>query len=489
MSTDAPQPPAGAEPAPPAGAAHPAPLRTALAELTARLPAGTLVTDPDVLAAHRSDRAPFCPSGTPAALVRARSTEQVSLVLGTAHRYRVPVVPQAARTGLAGGANAVDGCILLSVERMDRILEVDTVDQVAVAEAGVVNAVFSRAVAEHGLFYPPDPSSWEMSTLGGNAATNAGGLCCVKYGVTADFVRGLTVVLADGSVLRTGRRTAKGVAGYDLTHLFVGSEGTLGVITEVTLALRPAARAPLTAVAFFPDPAAACAAVADYMADGTRPSLLELMDRPTMDVVSAYRDLGFPPDAGAVLIAQSDRGDQAPGDLRRFAGTASRHGGDAVVAEDPAEAELLLAARRLVAVATERLGAYLADDVCVPRRVLADLVDGVAEIAREHGVRITCVAHAGDGNLHPHVLFDPADPAEAERAHRAFGAVMDLGLALGGTITGEHGVGVLKRDWLGKELGPIGLRVHRDIKHALDPYGILNPGKVLPAAHDAGAVH
>jgi glycolate oxidase len=232
-------------------------------------------------------------------------------VLRTAHEYRVPVVPQAARTGLAGGANAVDGCILLSVARMDRILEIDTVDQVAVVQAGVVNAVFSRAVAEKGLFYPPDPSSWEMSTLGGNAATNAGGLCCVKYGVTGDFVRGLTAVLADGTVLRTGRRTTKGVAGYDLTHLLVGSEGTLGVITEVTLALRPAAEAPLTAVAFFPTATAACRCVTDYMADGTRPSLLELMDRPTLDVVSSYRDLGIPPEAGAVLIAQSDRGDLA----------------------------------------------------------------------------------------------------------------------------------------------------------------------------------
>ncbi|WP_255946993.1 FAD-binding oxidoreductase [Streptomyces odontomachi] len=457
-------------------------LDTALAELAAGLPDGALVTDPDVLAAHRSDRAPFCPSGRPAALVRARSTDDVSLVLRTAHAHRIPVVPQAARTGLAGGANAIEGCILLSVERMDRILEIDTVDQVAVVEAGVVNAVFSRAVAERGLFYPPDPSSWEESTLGGNAATNAGGLCCVKYGVTADFVRGLTVVLADGSVLRTGRRTAKGVAGYDLTHLFVGSEGTLGVITEVTLALRPAAQAPLTAVAFFPTPAAACAVVSDYMADGTRPSLLELMDRPTMDVVSAYRDLGFPPDAGAVLITQSDRGEQAAADLKRFADIAAVHDGDAIVSEDPAEAEMLLAARRLVAVATESLGAYLADDVCVPRRMLAELVDRVQDVARAHGVRITCVAHAGDGNLHPHVLFDPADPDQVERAHRAFGAVMDLGLELGGTITGEHGVGVLKRDWLTKELGPVGVRVHRDIKHTLDPRGILNPGKVLAAA-------
>ncbi|MFI6348645.1 FAD-binding oxidoreductase [Streptomyces sp. NPDC050560] len=469
---------------PPRAAQHPDAPReagtgAALAELAGLLPEGALVTDPDVLEAHRGDRAHFSTPGVPAALVRARGTEDVSAVLRVAARHRVPVVPQAARTGLAGGANAVDGCVLLSVERMNRILDIDTVDQVAVVEAGVVNAEFSRAVARHGLFYPPDPSSWEMSTLGGNAATNAGGLCCVKYGVTGDFVRGMTVVLAGGEVLHTGRRTAKGVAGYDLTHLFVGSEGTLGVITELVLALRPAAGTPLTAVGFFPTTAAACAAVSDYMADGTRPSLLELMDRPIIDVVSSYRDLGFPPDAGAVLIAQSDRGDLAPGDLKRFAAAAERCGGDTLVSGDPAEAEMLLAARRLVGTAMESVGSYLADDVCVPRGRLAELVEGVAAIAERHGVRIPCVAHAGDGNLHPHVMFDPADEEEAARAHRAFGAVMDLGLDLGGTITGEHGVGSLKRDWLAKELGPVGLRVHRDVKRALDPYNILNPGKVV----------
>ncbi|MEU9471732.1 FAD-linked oxidase C-terminal domain-containing protein [Streptomyces avermitilis] len=463
-------------------ASLPHPLESALRTLADRLPTEAVTTDPDILASYRTDHAPFCPSGAPAALVRPRSSEQVAEVMRIAHEYGVPVVPQAARTGLAGGANAVDGCLLLSVERMDRILDIDTVDQVAHVEAGVVNAVFSRAVAEHGLFYPPDPSSWETSTLGGNAATNAGGLCCVKYGVTGDFVRGLTVVLADGTLLRTGRSTAKGVAGYDLTHLFVGSEGTLGVITEVTVALRPAAERPLTAVAFFPTAAAACAVVPDFMADGARPSLLEFMDRPTMDVVSAYQDLGFPTDAQAMLIAQSDRGESAAGDLERFARIAESHGGQALVAADPAEAELLLQARRLVGIATERLGTYLADDVCVPRRRLIEMIEGLPAIAEQHRVRITTVAHAGDGNVHPHVLFDRNDDDEIQRAHQAFGAIMDLGLALGGTITGEHGVGLLKRDWLAKELGPAGLRIHHHIKAALDPRQILNPGKVLAAS-------
>ncbi|MGD6741581.1 FAD-binding oxidoreductase [Streptomyces sp. BH106] len=463
-----------------ASATETAALGPALDALLAALPAEAVTVDPDVLAAHSTDHAPFCPSGTPAALVRARTTDEVAATLRIANEHRVPVVPQAARTGLSGGANAVDGCVLLSVERMTRILDIDDVEQVARVEAGVVNADLSRAVAEHGLFYPPDPSSWESSTLGGNAATNAGGLCCVKYGVTGDFVRGLTVVLADGSVLHTGRTTAKGVAGYDLTHLFVGSEGTLGVITEITVGLRPAAERPLTAVAFFPTTTAACAVVPAYMSSGPRPSLLEFMDRPSIDAVSAYRDLGFPDDAGAVLIAQSDRGGEAaPADLRRFADIAEAHGGTTVIAEDAAEAELLLAGRRLVGIATERLGAYLADDVCVPRGRLAEMIDGIAELSERHGLLVTCVAHAGDGNVHPNVIFDRDDADEVRRAHETFGAIMDLGLRLGGTITGEHGVGLLKRDWLAKELGPAGVRVHQGIKAALDPHGILNPGKVL----------
>jgi glycolate oxidase len=453
-----------------------------LAELSVHLSPRSLTTDPDVLSAHSRDHAPFCPAGTPVALVRAADTAEVSATLRIAGEHRIPVVPQGARTGLAGGANAVDGCVLLSTERMDRILDIDTTNLVGRVQAGVVNAVFSRAVAEHGLFYPPDPASWQMSTLGGNAATNAGGLCCVKYGVTADFVRGLEVVLADGTVLRTGRSTAKGVAGYDLTRLFVGSEGTLGVITELVLALRPATQAPLTAVAFFPDIAGACATVTAFLAEGARPSMLELMDRPSIDAVRRYRDLGFPDHAGAMLLAQSDRGAEAGAELARFAEVATRHGGEPMIATDPVEADLLWEARRSVGLAVDSLGAYLSEDVCVPRSALVDLVRGIAEIAAAHRLLITCTGHAGDGNMHPNVVFDPANPDEVTRAHLAFDAVMRLGLRLGGTITGEHGVGTLKRDWLGRELGRDSLAVHHGIKRLFDPAGILNPGKVLPVA-------
>jgi glycolate oxidase len=283
-------------------------VQAVLAQLAAELEPGAVLTDPDLLRTFSSDAARFCPVGAAAGLVRARSTAEVSIVLRVAAQYRVPVVPQGARTGLAGGANAVDGCLLLNLERMNQILAIDSGEQIAVVQPGVINATLSAAVAENGLYYPPDPASWDSSTIGGNVATNAGGLCCVKYGVTGDWVRGLEVVLVGGSVLHTGRATAKGVAGYDLTHLFVGSEGTLGVVTEVTLALRPKASTPLTAAAIFADVGAACTAVNEYMSSGVRPSLLELMDGPTIQIVSAYRDLGFPPDTEAVLIAQSDDG-------------------------------------------------------------------------------------------------------------------------------------------------------------------------------------
>ncbi|MBU2693609.1 FAD-binding oxidoreductase [Pimelobacter sp. 30-1] len=450
------------------------------AALTAELGAGVVVTDADVLATNARDEAHFCPAGVPAALVRARSTADVVATLRIAGRYGVPVVPQGARTGLSGGANAVDGCILLSLTRMARIVEVDAGERIAVVQPGVVNAELSRVVAEQGLFYAPDPASWESSTIGGNVATNAGGLCCVKYGVTGDKVRALEVVLADGSVLRTGRRTAKGVAGYDLTHLFVGSEGTLGVITEITVALDPAPAPALTAAATFSDVADACHVVDAYMAAGARPSLLELMDGPTIAVVSAYRDLGFPAGTGALLLVSSDDPDRAAADLAAFAEVCARYDAtEVVVAEDAAEADLLIEARRLVGPAHEPLGASLVDDVCVPRRALARFVQGVAAIGARHDVLVTCAGHAGDGNMHPGVVFDPADPAAAARAQQAFEEIMGLGLELGGTITGEHGIGTLKASWLARELGPVSLAAHRRIKDAFDPDGLLNPGKVL----------
>ncbi|GHF37073.1 FAD-linked oxidase [Streptomyces mashuensis] len=454
-------------------------------QLREGLPAEAVLTDPDVTASYARDMAGFCPAGSPAAVVLPRTTEQVQHVMRTATALRVPVVPQGARTGLSGAANATDGCIVLSLVKMDRILEIDPVERIAVAEPGVVNAVLSRAVAEQGLYYPPDPSSWEQCTIGGNIGTASGGLCCVKYGVTAEYVLGLDVVLADGRLLTTGRRTAKGVAGYDLTRLFVGSEGTLGIVVRAVLALKPAPPQQLALAAEFPSVAAACEAVRRIMADGHAPSLLELMDATTVRAVNSMARMGLPETTEALLLAAFDTPDPAPalaavGELCAAAGATQ-----VVPAEDAAESDLLLQARRLSLPALERLRpATMIDDVCVPRSRLAAMLDGTAAIAREHGLTIGVVAHAGDGNTHPVVCFDPADPDESRRALESFHRIMALGLELGGTITGEHGVGLLKKEWLAREAGPVALEVQRGIKAVLDPLGLLNPGKVLdlPAA-------
>ncbi|MFC0602106.1 FAD-binding oxidoreductase [Streptomyces palmae] len=476
-----------------------------IAQLRAGLPAEAVLTDPDVTGSYANDMASFCAAGTPAAVVLPRTVEQVQHVMRTATELRVPVVPQGARTGLSGAANASDGCILLSLVKMDRILEINPVDRIAVVEPGVVNATLSRAVLEQGLYYPPDPSSWEQCTIGGNIGTASGGLCCVKYGVTAEYVLGLEVVLADGRLLSTGRRTAKGVAGYDLTRLFVGSEGSLGVVVKAILALRPAPPRQLVLAAEFPSAAAACEAICAIMggsqADaappdegggpgsppgtgpvrvGHAPALLELMDRTCVRAVNRMTKMGLPESTEALLLCAFDTPDPTA-DLAAVGALCTAAGATEVVpAEDEAESELLLQARRSALPALEAIkSTTMIDDVCVPRSRLAEMIEGTAAIAEKYDLTIGVVAHAGDGNTHPTVCFDATDPDESRRARESFDEIMALGLALGGTITGEHGVGLLKKEWLARELGPVGLELQRGIKQVFDPLGILNPGKVL----------
>jgi len=452
-----------------------------VAALAQGLPENALVTDADRVQSYRYDRAMFCPAGVPLAVVLARETAHVQHALRVASRFGVPVVPQGARSGLSGAANAIEGCLVVSTEKMDAILELDVANRLVVTQPGIFNADLSAAVAAQGLFYPPDPSSWEFCSIGGNLSTNSGGLCCVKYGVTSDYVLGLEVVLASGEVLRTGRRTVKGVAGYDLTRLFVGSEGTLGVITEATLSLRPAAARPATAAALFATAAAAGAAVAAVVTAGLVPSLLEIMDQTSIRATNAYLKSDLPDDCAALLVWQSDAGGAtAAAEVSAIAALALECGAtDVIEAEDPAEGDLLLAARRSVLMALDALGTTLIDDVCVPRTRLGELIAGVEKIAALHGLVIGVVGHAGDGNMHPTVVFDASDAAQSAHAQAAFGEIMDLGLELGGTITGEHGVGVLKREWLAREVGAVSLDVHRAVKRALDPAGLLNPGKIF----------
>ncbi|MFF4865442.1 FAD-binding oxidoreductase [Streptomyces sp. NPDC002405] len=448
--------------------------------LLAGLPAEAVLIDPDVTASYANDMASFCPSGAPAVVVLPRTVEQVQHVMRTATELRVPVVPQGARTGLSGAANASDGCIVLSLTKMDRILEISPVDRVAVVEPGVVNAALSRAVNEHGLYYPPDPSSWEMCTIGGNIGTASGGLCCVKYGVTAEYVLGLDVVLADGRLMSTGRRTAKGVAGYDLTRLFVGSEGSLGIVVRAVLALRPQPPQQLVLAAEFDSAATACDAVCRIMAGGHVPSLLELMDRTTVKAVNDLARMGLPETTEALLLAAFDTPDPAA-DLAAVGALCEAAGATQVVpADDDAESEMLLQARRLSLTALEAVkGTTMIDDVCVPRSRLGEMLEGIERIAEKYQLTIGVCAHAGDGNTHPTVCFDAQDPDESRRARESFDEIMALGLELGGTITGEHGVGVLKKEWLAREIGPVGVEMQRAIKQAFDPLGILNPGKLF----------
>lgn len=447
--------------------------------LISELPDGVVVTDPDILASYRQDRAADPGAGTPLAVVRPTRTEEVQTVLRWAGEHLVAVVPRGAGTGLSGGATALNGGIVLSTEKM-RDITVDPVTRTAVVQPGLLNAEVKKAVAAHGLWYPPDPSSFEICSIGGNVATNAGGLCCVKYGVTTDYVLGLQVVLADGTAVRLGGPRLKDVAGLSLTKLFVGSEGTLGVVTEATLRLLPPQNAPCTVVATFDSVEAAAGAVVKITGK-IRPSMLEFMDSVAINAVEDKLKMGLDRNAAAMMVAASDdRGAAGADDAGFMAAVFTECGATEVFStSDPDEGEAFVAARRFAIPAVEAKGSLLLEDVGVPLPALAELVSGVAEIAAQRKLLISVIAHAGDGNTHPLIVFDPADTDEAQRAQLAFGEIMDLAIGLGGTITGEHGVGRLKRPWLAGQIGPDAMELNQRIKRALDPHNILNPGAAI----------
>ena len=455
--------------------------RAFLDQAAAALADGDVVTDPDRLASYRADRSTGSVAGEPLAVVFPRSTEQVAAIMRAAHAHRIPVVPRGAGSGLSGGSNAIDGGVVLCVERMRDVLEVDIANGYVETQPGIFNTELRDHVAAHGLWYAPDPASKDFCSIGGNVNTNAGGLCCVKYGVTRDAVLGLEVVLADGRITRIGRRTIKGVAGYDLCGLMVGSEGTLGIVTMARLRLRPMPPPAVTAVAVFADMAAAGRAVAAIMAAAS-PSLLEIMDRTTLEAVETWRPMGLQTDSAALLVMQSDApGTAGAAEADLMLALCERHGAaDCYRSEDPQQADLLLGARRMAIPALESMGDWLLDDISVPRSALAAAVAGIERIAAEREVLIATFGHAGDGNLHPTIVTPRGDEDAAARALLAFDDMLDLAVSLGGTVTGEHGVGLLKRRALSDELDEVAIDLHRAIKQALDPTRILNPGKALP---------
>ncbi|GEN79761.1 FAD-binding oxidoreductase [Actinotalea fermentans] len=457
-------------------------LTVVLEALQAAVAPGAFTADPDALAARAVDASFIPPDGDPIALVAPRTTDEVSAVMRLAHSRGIPVVPQGGLTGLAGGASAVAGAILLDLSRMTTISRIDTDDHVAVAQPGVITEHLANAAAEHGLFYPPDPASWSTSTIGGNVATNAGGMRCVKYGVTRDWVRTLQVVLADGTVIHTRPGTVKAVAGLDLTSLFVGSEGTLGIVTEVTVALLPAPGPSRGVSAGFPSVATALRAANAIMAGPHRPSTLELLDAVVVEAVCRLEPgAGLPAGAGAWLFAVTDALVGADDDLAEFARVARAHGASSVeVADDEADVARLLAARRLLNPAMrEYRGASLNEDVCVPRSQLPAVLAAIEELSREIGLPIGTGGHVGDGNLHPVVAYDPARPEELAVARTAHHRIMALAVEHGGTVSGEHGIGTEKLGALPMELTPRVRDLQVALKGVLDPKGICNPGKKL----------
>jgi glycolate oxidase len=436
---------------------------------------GSLVSeDPAVLEDTRADKSGHQSGGPPLCVVFAESTEHVATALRIANDTRTPVVTRGGGSGLAGGAIGSPGEIVLSLERMNRILEISVEDRWAIVEAGVINETLNDEAKKRGLWFAPDPASRPWSTIGGNIATNAGGLLCVKYGVTREAVLDLTVVLTSGEVMRVGHKTVKGVTGLDLAALFVGSEGTLGVITQATVALKPLDTSPVWTVSgFAEDMGTVTRAVSDTITERARPAILELIDQRAAGHISRYLGRGDLPDGVTHLIAQTD-GPSAQGDAQHIADIWRAGGLSVEVGENRDD---LIAFRRAMHPAMEAVGQVLIEDVAVPRSQLTAMFAAIRRIEGEFGVDIPTVAHAGDGNLHPNFIY--TGDTVPDTIWEAADALFREAVALGGTLTGEHGVGLLKRRWLKDELGDVQWRVQWDIKLLFDPRNILNPGKVF----------
>ncbi len=417
----------------------------------------------------------------PDAVIWPTTTEQVSRILLLANTHRFPVTPRGAGTGLAGGAVPAFGGIILDMCRMDRILDIRIRDRVALVQPGVVYADLERALEPYGFFFPPDPSSSSVCTLGGNVATNAGGIRGAKYGVTRDYVLGLKVVLGDGRILRTGSGCIKSASGYDLTGLFVGSEGTLGVITEITLKISPKPMATKTALASFSDLEHAGQSVIEIMHSGIVPSALELLDENTIRVLKEHGKIDLPP-ALAMILVETDGYTEAEASFqmdRVIHVLRKNHAVDIRIAESPKEAQDLWKIRKSIGSLAARLRTHnVSEDVTVPISKIVDLMTGISNIARHYDLPFVIFGHAGDGNLHPRIMYDGSVPDQVERLHKAVEAIFKLACELGGSLTGEHGIGLAKAPYFHLEHGPLERELMRGIKKLFDPNNILNPGKM-----------
>lgn len=459
-----------------------------LNELRAAIGAEAVATDPASLTAYAYD-------GTwaeqqPAVVLHPVTTEQVSSILRIADRERSPIVPRGAATGLAGGAVPIEGSWCLNLARMNRLLSVSVADSIVVTQPGVITGALQKEVEKQNLFYPPDPASLHMCTIGGNVSTNAGGPRCLKYGVTADYVLGLEVVLPGGQVMRVGGRTIKNVASYNLTQLMIGSEGTLGVITEITLRLIPKPIAQATALASFSTLASACDAVGKILTSGITPLVTEIMDHDVIRAVDQFQrdkrsDMRLPIDAEALLLVAVDGDrDQIEREIDQVTSILKSSGSsDVRRANSPDEAEAMWEARRSVSPAIIRLGnARFGEDIVVPRGKIPQMVDLVKQIGKQHDLSIVVYGHIGDGNLHPTIICDRRDAEMMKHVESAAHAIFDAAIELGGTISGEHGIGLLKTGYVPKSVDPTALSLMTSIKKLFDPNNIMNPGKKLPSA-------
>lgn len=435
----------------------------------------TIISDPAILPSYSRDQSQIAQNGTPVAVLLAKNEAEISTAVKFAYQHGIPVVARGAGSGLSGGANAIEGSLVISLEKMNQIISIDSANLVALVEPGVINLDLDKEVSKVGLAYLPDPASREWSTIGGNVATNAGGMCCVKYGVTSHHVRAIRMVTSDGTIVTLGSALKKSVTNLDLLHLIIGSEGTLGIVTEITVGLVVRPKPATTLIATFSSIDKAMTAIPELVALG--PSMLEVVDSTTLRAVEEWKPLGFE-NVGTVLLFQSD---ELPEKCAEALTIVEKYGAlDATYSDDPRDSADLIQVRKLAYPALERKGAALLDDVCVPISQISKLVSEVEKIAKESGLLIGIFGHAGDGNMHPTIVYQHGDADAENRAIQAFRSIIGVAQELGGTASGEHGIGSIKIDSAKRETSERVIELQRAIKRVFDPKGIFNPGKKIP---------